>query len=84
MQPQDSAPKPAVAVDARVTGEQDDEISDEEANAEIDIPASFPAVPKAAAPAATPPAVGADDITPSVRQAVNKAADVLRELRKGP
>lgn len=63
---------------ARLTGEPEDEISDEEANAEIEIPGSAP-IP------AAPPRAGAaptDDTTPSVRQAIDKAADVLRELRR--
>jgi hypothetical protein len=85
MQPQKSTPKPSIAVDALLSGDLDDEISDEEANAEIEIPGAFPAPPqpKATAPSPPPASTGADDTTPSVRQAVNKAADVLRELRKG-
>lgn len=73
--------KPALAVDALLPDGQllDEEISDEEANAEFDLP-DMPAAPPPATPA---PAAPGDDTTPSVRQAVNKAADILRQLRNG-
>jgi hypothetical protein len=65
----------------------DDEITDEEANEEIDIPTSVaPVAPPAPRPTpkpATPPraALSDDDTTPSVKEAIDKAADILRELR---
>lgn len=65
---------PASAADATLDplSLADDElISDEEAEAEIDIPNAAPA----------PVVASADPATPSVRIAIDKAADILRELR---
>jgi hypothetical protein len=72
------------------TGEglRDEEISDEEANEEIDFPTTpltppapvTPRIPKPA-PAPRAAAVAADDTTPSVKVAIDKAADELREVR---
>ncbi len=79
MKPQQPDPKKsAIAVDALLQGDLDEEISDEEANEEIVFPDAAPAAPQNAA---TPPAAAADDTTPSVRTAVNKAADMMRQLR---
>jgi|GEM_PF-4532376 len=50
-----------------------EEISDEEANEEIDV---------GALPATPAPRPVADNTTPSVRIAIDKAADILRELRQ--
>lgn len=74
MQPDPNQPTIAI-------GALDSEISDEEANEEIDIPTVRPvSAPRASvAPAAKP--TDPDDITPSVRKAVDKAAEILRELR---
>ena len=78
MNPQDHA-QPAV----------DSEISDEEANEEFDLPFAA-SQPRASAAHATPaptsrpapaPASSADETTPSVKTAVGKAADILREMR---
>ena len=78
MQPESTAPdQPAIAV-----GTLDGDISDEEANAEIDITEVRPTAPprvSVAPSAAKPPE--AEDTTPSVRKAVDKAAEILRELR---
>ncbi|MBA3826535.1 MAG: hypothetical protein H0X24_21860 [Ktedonobacterales bacterium] len=76
MQPESTSPnQPSIAI-----GALDGDISDEEANAEIDIPEARPAPPRASsAPAAKPPE--GEDTTPSVRKAVDKAAEILRELR---
>jgi tRNA A-37 threonylcarbamoyl transferase component Bud32 len=52
------------------------DVSDEEADEEIDIPGLDDDVPADHAAEAT---VG--DTTPSVRSAVNRAADILRDLR---
>jgi hypothetical protein len=75
-QPQPTQP-PALAVDTLLAEEAllEAEISDEEANEEIEIPDD--------APETTTAPDEAGDVTPSVRSAVNKAADVLRELRGG-
>lgn len=53
------------------------------AEAQVAVPAIVePSVDlRVAAPVIAPPAAPDDDITPSVRLAVNKAADVLRQLR---
>jgi hypothetical protein len=75
-------PARALHAQARLSAEPEDEISDEEANAEIDIPGPAPAPATPPRPAAGP--APTDDITPSVRQAIDKAADVLRELRRQP
>ncbi len=78
MQPESTAPEqPTTAIGVS----PDEQISDEEANEEIDIPEGRPAPPRAnAAPVAR--TGDSDDITPSVRKAVGKAADILRAIRE--
>lgn len=91
--PQPQAPRPADDLPLRLADvlaaddpEMDVAISDEEANAEIDmgdlepVPVMAQATP---APEASPTTPARDDSTPSVRVAINKAADILRELRDG-
>jgi hypothetical protein len=78
MQPESTASdQPAIAV-----GALDGDISDEEANAEIDIPEARPTTsPRASVVPSPVKAAEGEDTTPSVRKAVDKAAEILRELR---
>jgi hypothetical protein len=73
--------KPPLAVDAlsAMGSSPGDEISDEEANAEITIPGSTPTAPLAKV---APKDAATEDITPSVRQAIDKAAEILRQLQE--
>jgi hypothetical protein len=82
MKPQQPDPKkPAIAVDTLLQGDLDidEEISDDEANEEIDFPDETADGARNAT--GVTPAPVADDTTPSVRSAVNKAADMMRQLR---
>lgn len=89
-----SAPADALPLRVEDLLARDEAISDEEADAEIDLPGAKPGVAQVkpapliaktapAPPAAPPPAPaeGAAETTPSVRVAIDRAADILRELR---
>jgi hypothetical protein len=73
MQPDPNQPSTAI-------GALDDDISDEEANAEIDIPIARPANRAGAAP--TDKTGDNEESTPSVRKAIDKAAELLKEIHK--